>query len=93
MLIKYTAAPLLHGDLPEIIPDEYIVVFNSMETVSSQQGKTFSSNCTLFTFYNTVSSHMELVAKLMEKEETAEVVRSYNIGDTFRGYHAVMPNK
>ncbi|XP_065886753.1 uncharacterized protein [Dysidea avara] len=70
-------APLLHGDLPEIVPDEYIVVFNSMETVSSQQ----------------VSSHMELIAKLMEDEETAEVVRSYNIGDRFRGYHAVMSNK
>ena len=36
---------------------------------------------------------MELIAKLMEDEETAEVVRSYNIGDRFRGYHAVMSNK
>ena len=32
------AAPLLGPDLPEIIPDEYIVVFQSIDRVSSRQG-------------------------------------------------------
>ena len=31
-------APLLGADLPEIIENEYIVVFESIDRVSSQQG-------------------------------------------------------
>ena len=31
-------APLLGADLPEIIDNEYIVVFESIDRVSSQQG-------------------------------------------------------
>ena len=34
----YYAAPLLGADLPEIIENEYIVVFESIDRVSSQQG-------------------------------------------------------
>jgi len=36
---------------------------------------------------------MEMVKKLMENEEAEKVVRSYNIGNRFRGYHAIMSNK
>jgi len=35
----YCTAPLLGADLPEIIPDEYIVVFESLDRVSSEQGE------------------------------------------------------
>ena len=35
--INFTA-PLLGVDLPEIIPDEYIVVFEPIDRVSSEQG-------------------------------------------------------
>ena len=35
--INFTA-PLLGVDLPEIIPDEYIVVFEPINRVSSEQG-------------------------------------------------------
>ena len=33
-----STAPLLGADLPEIIPDEYIVVFEPIDHVSSEQG-------------------------------------------------------
>ena len=36
--IYSSTAPLLGADLPEIIPDEYIVVFESIDRVSSEQG-------------------------------------------------------
>ena len=35
--INFTA-PLLGVDLPEIIPDEYIIVFEPIDRVSSEQG-------------------------------------------------------
>jgi len=34
----YTAAPLFSGDKPEIILNEYIVVFHPIELASSDQG-------------------------------------------------------
>ena len=33
-----STAPLLGADLPEIIPDEYIVVFEPIDHVSREQG-------------------------------------------------------
>ena len=39
----YSTAPLLGTELPEIIPDEYIVVFESVDRVSSEQGSLMHS--------------------------------------------------
>ncbi|XP_065888962.1 uncharacterized protein [Dysidea avara] len=70
-------APLLSGDKPEIIPDEYIVVFHPIELASSDQ----------------VATHMDMVTKLMSTENTSRVVDTYNIGNRFRGYHGMMSAK
>lgn len=40
-----------------------------------------------------VDSHMEMVAKMMSEEEDSKVVHTYNIGNTFRGYHAKMSTR
>ena len=36
---------------------------------------------------------MEMMAEMMDEEEGSKVIHTYNIGNTFRGYHGKMSTR